>query len=853
MFKKHSLPALVLRIVLGDNYEERSGDLDELYKELLKENGRLHATTWHSLQILKIIFKTTFSYFIWSLLMFASYIKTAFRNLKRHKNYSLINIMGLSLGIASCMLALLWVQDETGYDRFHTNLERIHKVYSITEYENVQQVNYNASYYPLAALIKAEIPEIENTVRFMTYSNIQLRAGELELADNAMCFADPSFFDIFSFNLIIGNKNTAFNERKSIVITQSTAAKYFGTEDPMGKTINLMNRSDLIVTGIIEDIPRQSSFQFDGIAPFNLISPSEEAQAEWGGNPFHTFALLIPGAEVSSVKGKIDQVVQRQKESQGSHHSFPLHSLQKYHLYMPDGSGLNKTLLILSLTASFILLIACINFINLGTARASTRTTEVGLRKTVGATRRDIIKQFMGESFLLILIATVFACILALISLPEYCQIIQKQLPLSNLLRGEVVLGFITILICTVILTGAYPSWIMARCQPVTAIKGAALPGNIQIIFRRILVVFQFVLSVLMIIAMFTLSKQMSFIQHTHLGFETKNLLEIYLPNNLKPQYDAIKTQLLQSPDISNISMALQNPNRMGSNTSAVEWTGKNPDAAYTFNFEAVGFDYSETLRLQILEGRAFSKEHSTDENSAVIINEAAAKLMGMDNPVGSSITVWDNKATIIGLVKDFHCRSLHYSIEPLVFWIDTDWPSNMYLRISPNNQQKTIKFINETLNGFQPDTPIRIQYVEELRMQRNYQTEQRMGIITQFLTILALVISCLGLLGLATFVVEQKVKEIGIRKVLGASPIGIMFGLIKDFSRWVIIAILIAIPMGPFLVNKILATYAYQTPIKPDLYFITCIIVLGIACMAVSVQSLRAALNNPVNSIRAE
>jgi len=843
----------VLLKLFGADYEERCGDLDEFYQDLRESHSALYAATWRSLQILRIISKSAISQTLWSIEMLFSYLKTSLRNIKRHRSYSLINILGLSLGIAASLLAMLWIQDEKGYDRFHTHYQQIHKVYNTIDYENVQQLNYTASYYPLAALLTDDIPEVENTVRLMIYPNIQLRAQDLVMSDNRVCFADPSIFSIFSFPLIEGDPATAFNNRHSIVITRSAARRYFGDADPMGRTINLLNRRDLIVTGIINDVPRQSSLQFDAIAPFALILPSEELQAEWGGNPFHTFALLRPGADIVEVEQKINGAVKIRRNLQDDRFSYPLHPFTKYHLYMPDGGGLHKTLLILSLTAAFILLIACINFVNLGTARASTRSMEVGLRKTLGADRRDLIRQFMGESLLLVLSAAGLALLFTVMALPYYCQIIQKTLPLGNLLRGEMLLGLLAILGLSILMTGAYPSWIMTRFQPVNAVKRGTPARGSQAILRRVLVIFQFSLSILLIIAMLTLGRQMHYIQNKDLGFDTENLIELFLPHNLKPQYDTIKNELLKLPGIESVTMALQNPNRMGSNTSAIEWTGKNPETQYTFNFEVVGFDYGKTMKLQIVDGRLFSKAHATDDGKTAIVNETAARLMGFEKAVGQSIRIWDNPSTIVGVVKDFHCRSLHHPIEPLIYWIDTEWPSNMYIRIGSERKSETLAAVKRFLTGMNPDTPINIRFVEDLRMERNYQAEQRMGTITRLLTALALIISAMGLLGLATFMVERKVNEIGIRKVMGASSVGIVIGLIQDFSRWVVVAMVLATPAGIWVVKRILSSYAYRTPVSPVLFLLAGGSALLVSWLAVSIQSFKAAMANPVHSLRAE
>jgi cell division protein FtsX len=454
----------------------------------------------------------------------------------------------MSLGLAICLLALLWIQDELGYDRFHENLERIHKVYFQVNFQNTQQVTYNASQYPLAELMKSEIPEVENTVRFMTYPNIQLETDALKLSENRICFADPSFFDIFTFPFIYGDPASALDVPQSIVITERTAQQYFSNKDPVGKVIKYMNRSDLIVTGVIKDIPRQSSLQFDAIASFKRVLPPNEIQEDWGGNPFHTFALIQPKSNLKSVEEKTTNLVKARRAGTTDETIYLTHPFKKYHLYMPDGSGLNKTLLILALTAGFILLIACINFVNLGTARASTRSLEVGLRKTVGATRHDMVRQFMGESFLLILSATALALTITLVTLPAYCQTIQRTLPLTNLFRKEILLGLTGILTLTVLLTGIYPSWIMSALQPVTALKSIKSPKSSQALYRRLLVILQFTLSTLLIIAMLTLGKQMTFIQQKDLGYEPDNLLEIYLPGSLKSQYETIKISFFNLP-----------------------------------------------------------------------------------------------------------------------------------------------------------------------------------------------------------------------------------------------------------------------------------------------------------------
>lgn len=787
--------------------------------------------------------------------MFKNYLKIALRNLKKYKGFSFINIFGLAVGMSCCLLIFLWVQDEFRFDRFHENSDRIHLVYSEMKYQDGRTRIFTGSYYPLAKILQDEIPEVFNALRYEEAANIRVKYGEKSTTDNTVGLADPSFFDVFSFFFVKGNTKTAMSDLNSIVITERMAQKYFGNEDPMGKVVNVHGQADLKVTGVIEDVPYHSSLQFDCIIPFVWqFGPSGKEPTHWGGNPLSTFVLLNKNADIANVTAKINHIYKKYNPSDKAKVDFHLHPMTRLHLHSPEGGGLIRSITIFSLIALFVLIIACINFMNLSTARSATRSNEIGLRKVVGAKKADLIKQFFSESILLSLITLFLAVIMVWLVIPTFNDLMSKQISLKFFLKPFMMLGVIGITLFTGIMSGSYPALFLSSFQPVQTLKGARGYGARSFNFRKFLVVFQFALSIFLIIGTVVSYRQMNFVRHKDLGYDQENVLCVRMIGSLQDQYETAKNELLRNPNIVSITRSVQHPINIGSSVRAIDWDGKNPDESISMNFEYVDYDYFKTLGIEIIDGRSFSKEHSTDLSEGYMVNEEAVRLMGIDSPVGKRLSVFRKEGHIIGVVKNYHFQPLHEPIRPFVIGADPNWDKSwLFIKLKPENLTETIASIKNTCKKFDADDSFMNFHFLNNALDHSYRIERQIAQFAGYFTVLAILISCLGLFGLVSFMAQQRTREIGIRKVLGASAPGVVFMLSKDFTKWVIISNIVAWPAAYVTTEKMLQRFAYRVDVGIEIFILSGITALIIALLTVSFQTIHTAKANPVESLRYE
>jgi putative ABC transport system permease protein len=789
--------------------------------------------------------------------MFKNYIKIALRNIKKHKGYSFINIAGLAIGMACCILILLWVQDELGYDQFHKNRSELYRIYTEIQYTDGRTNLFTQSYFPLARILKEESPDVVDAVRYASRSMLLIKHRDKSFADDNFGFADSSFFKMFTFPFVKGNPETALSDKFSVVITEEMSQKYFGSEDPIGKTLNVNSQFDVQVTGVIENVPHNSSLKFDFLLPYPLYwGPNWAESSSWGGNPLETYVLLPKNALAEDVATKITDIKDKHDPPSATERvRLDLQPLARIHLYALGGGGLIRYVYIFSIIACFVLIIACINFMNLSTAKAGTRANEVGMRKVVGAEKKDLIKQFFGESVVLSLIALIGAILIVEITLPAFNNLSEKRLSLDPSGNITIILGLIGITLFVGILSGSYPALFLSSFQPVKVLKGTFRSGSQRSLFRKILVVSQFTLSIFLIIGTIIIYKQLDYIRNRDLGYDKEHLVFVYMQGDLKAKYESAKSELLRSSNILKVTRSLQLPSNIASTVSALDWDGKNPDEKVSMNWDIVDFGYFETLKMDIVQGRSFSREFATDVSEAYIVNEEAAKLMGMELPVGKRLSVFRNEGKIIGVVKNFNFKSLHHQIRPFVYMMNPNWISMMdcmFIRVAPDNISATVKYIESTCKKINPAYPLKYMFFGEW-LGRLYRNEQRMGEIVGYFTFLAIAISCLGLLGLASFMTEQRTKEIGIRKVLGAPVSRIILLLSADFTKWVLTANIIAWPLAYFAISRWLENFAYRTSLNMSIFIISGVLALATALLTVSYQTLKAALANPVESLRYE
>ncbi len=778
--------------------------------------------------------------------MFKNYLKVALRNIKRHKGYSLINISGLAIGMACCILILLWVQHEVSYNRFHEKADDIYRLYTDFHFDQ-GVVPFSNVPHLVGPEIQSTVPEVKLTVRILDDA-LTVKRGRDIFHESKILYVDPSFFDIFTFPLIQGDPETVFSEPYSVVISESMARKYFGHQDPLGEALTMDREYQLKVTGIIKDVPNNSSIIFDFLIPYSFLEAIGYDISNRHAWECQTYLLLNKNVPAEQVVKKISGLPREYTEREEGY--FRLQPLKHIRLYTLGGElGSIKYVYIFSLVALFILSIACINFMNLATARSVKRAREVGLRKVVGARRAQIIRQFFGESLFMTTFALSLAIVLVEALLPLFNRISGKSLALDFSGNFMMYLTIFCIALFTGMLSGSYPAVFLSSFLPAKVLKGSFQSSSGKPTFRKVLVVFQFSLSIILIISTAIISSQLRYIRNSDLGFDRENLIYIGMNDRIVQNYEAIRKEMLLDPHILNMTRTFQIPsyNRYSANAN---WEGKDPSQKILLNISIIDPDYLDTMKLEIVEGRNFSWDLPTDK-SHCLLNEEAIKQMGLDSPVGKWLEHGE-RGEIIGVVKNYHFMPFTYEIQPLMLLYNPQLFRYAMIRINGLNIPQTIGTIEKLWNKFAPEYPFEFHFLNE-DFDAIYQNERRMGEVFRYFTFLAVFISCLGLFGLASFMAEQRTKEIGIRKVLGASISGITFLLSKEFTKWVLVANAIAWPVAFFTMNKWLQGYAYRTHISLLIFVLAGVVALGIAILTVSYQAIKAALANPVDSLRYE
>jgi predicted permease len=785
--------------------------------------------------------------------MVKNYIKIAIRNFTRHKGYSLINIAGLAIGMACCILILLWVQDELSFDRFHENADQIYRV--------VQDINFTdhsttwaITQGPLGPSLKEDFPEIVNFAR-VTGRRFRLTYGDHSY-DEVLGMADGSIFVMFTFPLIEGDPKTALSDPRSIVLTDEMAKKYFGDEHPIGKVLKADNQYDFIVTGIIQEFPRNSHFRYDFLIPFIFGRELKYTVDNWRNSQFRTYIQIQEGIPSHEVVQKISGYLYEKPtiEKDARLNLQPLTRIHLYSNYEFDGAHGDITYVtIFSLVAFFILMIACINFMNLTTARSANRAREVGMRKVAGAYRRDLVRQFFGESILLAFIALLFAVGLVVLLLPVFNDLAAKELSFGSSANIYALLVLMGIAILTGIIAGSYPALFLSAFQPANVLKGTLHSGSKGAAFRKVLVVLQFSLTILLIVCTTIVYNQMNFMRKKKLGYNKEYLVYAVLRGDMRKQFDAVKEELLNNPNILEVTSSATIPT-YGYNfsNSLWRWEGQSPDEEILMRASFIDYNYFKTFGMEIIEGRPYSKEYSTDPTEALIVNEEAVKVMGLESPLGKRLGIGDNQAKIIGVVKNYHFRSLKQEIEPLILILNPRQCWALFARISSKDVPHAIGHMEKVWGQFAPAYPFNYRFMDEA-IDNLYRSEQQIGTIFRYFAILAILISCLGLFGLASYMAEQRTKEIGIRKVLGATVSNILLLLSKEFAKWVLIANVISWPIAYYAMNRWLQGYAYRIGIEVWSFVLAAALALAIALFTVSYQAVRAATAHPADALRYE
>ncbi len=798
--------------------------------------------------------------------MFKNYFKTAWRNLWKNKIYSSINVIGLAIGMAACIIILLFVSYERSFDNFHTkNIYRLNEVQKFEGMVAAQKVALTM--FPMGPTLKEDFPEIKNFTRINATSKTPMNYGEKKVFIKRICFVDSTFLDMFDFPLRKGDRHSALEKRNSIVLTRETAEMFFGKEDPIGKTLTSYDRdtTDLLVTGILENIPRNSQLQFDALIPFSTIARPDWMN-NWGGNWLNTYLELTPGANVAALGKKFPAYLKKHmSEDNWKNYELFLLPLRDVHAGATD-IGLDSFNYqqfdksytnIFFIIALVVLLIACINFMNLSTARSAERAREVGVRKSVGAFRWQLSVQFIGESVMLSFIAMLFAILLVKLFLPSVNQLSQRELAfpvfsdwklLLSLISGTVILG---------ILSGLYPAAYLSSFRPVKVLKGSVHTGKNKGLLRNILVVSQFSCAIFLIIATVFAVRQLNYMRNRSTGFDREQVVTIPFNNGAFGKFDVLKKDLLQNTLVSGVTAS---QDILGSHLdqSGIEFKGDGPLRQLTSTRLIVDPDYLTLFKIPLVKGRNFSPEKSAN-GKEYIINESLAKELLKDNSHADMSSLlgkrfgFDSTGQIVGIAKDFNFNSMHHKIETMFMLNTTNWGfSNMSVKINGSKPKEAIAFIQSVWQKNCPDIPFEYQFLDE-HFEELYRADSQISTIVGTLALLAIIISCLGLFGLASYSAEKRIKEVGIRKVLGASLQHIVMMLSKDFLRLILLAFAAATPLAYLGMNRWLEDFAYRASIGVEVFVFAGLIAVAIAFVTVSFHALKAALANPVEALRYE
>jgi ABC-type antimicrobial peptide transport system permease subunit len=839
----------LLKIISNaEDYDYAIGDLEETYQSIAETQSPKKANRWFWREVLKSLPGFVKNGIYRRAAMIRNYFKIAFRNILRNKTFALINILGLAVGMACFILITLWIQDELSFDKFHTNKDNL---YLLTIIHPNDVVDPNVP-YALAPRLADEFLEFVRYSRIYKLGNLRTCMFKHESGsgmpvmfyEDSVNLVDSSFFSMFSFLFVYGDPESALQNPDSLVITEKIATKYFGHDNPLGKVMTLNNKDDLVISGVIH-IPSNSHLQLDFITTL-----PERLENDWNWRD-PSYVLLDENASITKVKEKITGALSR-------HSPYPfadtlkvdLLPLTKVHLNF----GRRTYIYIFSVIAAFILLIACINYMNLATACSVNRAREVGLRKVMGAKRPELIQQFLGESILMSAFGLGLSLIVVKIGLPMINNLTAKQLTFSLLFSHSMYLYMFGLIFVVGLVSGIYPAFFLSANRPAETLKASLHFKSKRSSLRVVTVVGQFVISILLIACTAVVFQQLSFVQNRPLGLKTDSIIKIPINRLLLGRLMSYRDKLLQNPNILNVTAGQSVPFNEDYKTGGLEWDGKDPELSPNVRYTISYFDYIETFEMELVQGRSFQSGSRADTNNFVI-NEEAAKYMGMEDPIGQRLKFWQNEGTIIGVVKNYHHVSLHREIMPHIFLVN---PRNfnslrfIFIKIASENIPDTLKYIRETTTTFAPDYPYEYSFLDQ-GVEDLYQAEQKLGKIFSTFAFLAIFISCLGIFGLASFTAERRTKEIGIRKVLGASISHIMILLSKEFSMWILLANVIAWPIGWYAMHKWLQNFAYRSGMNPILFLLAGMLSIVIAALPVGYQAIKAAIADPIDSLRYE
>ena len=835
-------------------------ELGQEFREIAGKKGRLIAILWYWGQVVYPIPAYLRLRLAVGGTMLSNYLKIALRNIKRNKIYSVINIAGLSVGITCSLLILLFIRYETSFDRYHPNADNIYRVIfsSPTEFMRTNKQVWTPG--PLAQALEDEFPEILQTARIEEAgSDASLSYKNISSTEEAFYYTDPGYLEMFAIPLIEGDPDTALDNPFSLLISASEAAKYFRSGDPIGKILRLNDRYDFQVTGVFRNIPQNTHFHADFFASFKTLDSlyGVKSLSSWNGFNYQTYILLGKGASPVEFEKKMTAFLRKKGPDLLSYHLQPLTGI---HLggNIPGELAQNSHIwymYIFAAIAVLIILITCCNYINLATARMTQRASEVGMRKIVGAKRGQLIRQFLGESFVFTCLALICALGLLAACLPAFNAFAGTELDLTLLETPHILAGITALFVAICFASGYYPALYLSSLKPAQTLKSGKITGSRgSRIFRNTLVTFQFAITTVLIISTLIIRKQMTFITDAYTGQMEEVIVTLPINDDnavIQEKIEVFKEELKKDPAILQVSTSSWLPTNIRSGNYDL-WEGKREDEKVLFHHLGADSDFFSLYGIPIIEGRSFSKDFPSDSEQAFLVNETAVKAMGMENPVGKKFKDWRGWGTIIGVVKDFHFVPMHQPIKPLAVRLRTDDMRFISIMIDPVRFSQTLRFIETEWKEITPGFAFAYSFFDEA-VDELYRSEERLNLSLGFFSVLAVFLACLGLFGLTLFSIEQRTKEVGIRKVLGAGTVDIITLLSKDFLRWVAAAALIAWPLSFYAASKWLQSFAYRTSLELWIFAVPTAAVLGISVLTVAYQAVKAAVVNPVDSLRYE
>lgn len=785
--------------------------------------------------------------------MFKNYLKVTWRNLLKNKSFTIINITGLAVGMASAALILFWVQNEVSYDQFHDKKDRIYQMYNRSFFDG-KLICWGTTPKPMMKALKQDYPQVEQATR-TTRANYLFTLGEKHLTLSGF-HVDPDFLTMFSFPLIKGSTNMSLNSMKNIVITEKTAKKLFGDADAMGKTIKIDSVDYFTVTGVMKDLPNNTRFEFEYLMPWSYWEKVNKGEDKnWGNNSVNTFALLKPGVTEAFVNTRVKNITRTHSDIKDI--DVFMHPATKWRLYskFDNGKLVGGRIAIIrlfSIIAGFILLIACINFMNLSTARSEKRAKEVGIRKVVGASKTSLISQFLGESIMIALISGAVALVLIELCLPSFNVLTEKQLfiPFASPVFWLLVLSFI---LFTGVLSGSYPALYLSSFAPVKVLKGTFKAANAAFSPRKILVVTQFTFAIVLIISTIIVKQQLDYAQNRDTGYKKDNLVYTFMSGTVDKNYALIRSELISSGAATAVTKTSAPMTEGWSDTWDYSWEGKQEGAKLDFNIFNVDADFTKTMNLKMVAGRDIDVKTYPSDSSAVLLNEAAVKIMGFKNPIGQIVKNGNSKYTVVGVIKDFILQSPYEPVRPMIIQGPKSWFNVIHYKLNPQHTTaENLKLAEIVFKKYNSEYPFDYHFVDD-EYSKKFADEQRIGTLATLFAGLTIFISCLGLFGLATYMAQNRIKEIGVRKVLGASVMGVTSMLSKDFLKLVGISFLLAAPTAWYLMDMWLQEYSYRVNISVWVFAIAAFVTTLISIITVSFQAVKAALANPVKSLRSE